>query len=194
MGDPNSIADALDRGLRRVAHHPDDAILFVGGDNTSTVTLGQARTAARLLRQHADTTDARPVEPWHGWLAAAELDEYPTFMDLMEMQERLAPLADYLDALGFDHDAELVRRMLFPTGTVADLRAERDDLAARLSALTDAIGDAVRAIRGDHYEDPSIRTLCVLCGAADGSYPCTALMEADALADAAQPPDSKEAT
>jgi hypothetical protein len=63
--------------------------------------------------------------------------------------------------------------------------------ADRLAALLDAIGDAVRSIRGDHYEDPSIRTLCVLCGAADGSYPCTALMEADALAAAVQPPDPK---
>jgi hypothetical protein len=64
--------------------------------------------------------------------------------------------------------------------------------ADRLAALTDAIDDAVRSIRGDHYEDPSIRTLCVLCGAADGSYPCTALMEADALAAAVQPPDPNE--
>jgi hypothetical protein len=116
----------------------------------------------------ASLTDARPVEPWHGWLAAAELDEYPTFMDLMEMQERLAPLADYLDALGFDHDAELVRRMLFPTGTVADLRAERDDLAARLSALTDAI-DAL-------------------------DIPRTLKIRLAALAAAEQPPDPKEPT
>lgn len=74
----------------------------------------------------------------------AELDEYPTFMDLMEMQERLSPLADFLDALGFDHDAELVRRMLFPTGTVAELRAERDEYRRQLDTLLDAIGDTNR--------------------------------------------------
>ena len=54
----------------------------------------------------------------------------------------------------------------------------------KLDAIEEAARSAVREIRGTHYQDPLIRTLCVVCGAADGSYPCSALVEADALADA----------
>jgi hypothetical protein len=61
---------------------------------------------------------------------------------------------------------------------------EADEERRQLDAIRDAVGDAVREIRGAHYQDPLIRTLCVVCGAADGSYPCTALVEANALADA----------
>lgn len=83
----------------------------------------------------------------------AELDEYPTFMDLMEMQERLGPLADFLDALGFDHDAELVRRMLFPSGTVADLRATVREQAEQLDTLRNERVERIVLPPGHTVED-----------------------------------------
>jgi hypothetical protein len=132
-------------------------------------------------------------------LSAAELDEYPTFMDLMEMQERLAPLADYLDALRFDHDAELVRRMLFPTGTVADLRAERDDLAARLNTAR-FVADNWRAhmVAADQPVAIAAHPLCMVLAALDGETDPEQLgldpEDAPALTAAVQPPDPKEAT
>ena len=66
---------------------------------------------------------------------------------------------------------------------IGDLRAAAVRLR-KLDAIEDAARSAVREIRASHYQDPLVRTLCVVCGAADGSYPCSALVEADALADA----------
>lgn len=62
----------------------------------------------------------------------ADLDEFPSFSEVQEMAERLGPLADYLDALGFDNDAELIRRIIDPQTTVGQLRAENFELRQRV--------------------------------------------------------------
>lgn len=64
-----------------------------------------------------------------------------------------------------------------PVARVADLRAA----AARLRELEAATADAVRELEGAHYPDPTLPGFCIVCGTADGSWPCTARMAADDL-------------
>lgn len=81
----------------------------------------------------------------------AELDEFPSFMEVHEMGDRLAPLADFLDALGFDNDAEIIRRIIDPQSTVAQLRDELRTAVARVEELEAAI--AAHRDSGDERVD-----------------------------------------
>lgn len=51
-----------------------------------------------------------------------EQDEWPTFLEVAEMGDRLSPLADYLDALGFDNDAAIIRMIIEPPSKIRDLK------------------------------------------------------------------------
>lgn len=137
----HDLADQMERD----ADHEQDRARWQKYQRDADACVARAermRAAAAQLRQFDSALVVAPSPMADSDLAdrlAAELDEYPCFMDLMEMQERVGPLADFLDAIGFDHDAELVRRMLFPTGTVADLRAERDEYRRQLDTLRNEV-------------------------------------------------------
>lgn len=65
----------------------------------------------------------------------------------------------------------------------SDLYDDRgaDDL--RAAAILERVDEAVCEIRAHHYQDPKYPLVCVVCGSADGSWPCAAREEADALGD-----------
>ena len=142
--DPNSIADALDQWAPKLTEligwlDMIDKVAEMAGRSDLVSTEMQddlrqmsadAATAARLLREQADTADR---------LAAAEVErdkfrEHSVLLNsvswrLLEATGRVGPgdeTHEY-DVSGCEMVDELV--------------SERDDLAARLSALTDAIGD-----------------------------------------------------
>ena len=121
--DPASVADALvttDVEMRN-------------GRNYAIVPIGTAIDAARLLREHADTTNR-----------------------LTEQSRN-----------NFDRSADLMTR-------VQQITAERDDLAARLSALTDAPPELLTMAadrmqrRGEHFISGVLRRLAA---AADTKEP-----------------------
>lgn len=68
----------------------------------------------------------------------ADFDEFPSFAEAHDMADRLGPLADYMDALGFDNDAELIRRIIDPQTTVGQLRSWKN-LAMQVLAEWDKI-------------------------------------------------------
>jgi hypothetical protein len=70
-----------------------------------------------------------------------------------------------------------LRRVDIADGIGDDLRAAAD----RIEELEGAITSAARELHGTHHQAPLDRHLCVVCGAEDGNYPCTAHMVADGL-------------
>ena len=62
-----------------------------------------------------------------------EQDDWPTFIEVSEMGDRLSPLADYLDALGFDNDAAIIRMIIEPPSNIRDLKQEIDRLRGQLA-------------------------------------------------------------
>jgi hypothetical protein len=70
-----------------------------------------------------------------------------------------------------------LRRVDIADGIGDDLCAAAD----RIEELEAAMTDAARELHSTHYQAPLDRHLCVVCGAEDGNYPCTAHMVADEL-------------
>lgn len=58
----------------------------------------------------------------------ADLDKFPSFAEVSDMGDRLAPLADRLEALGMTSDAETIRVIIDPQSTIGELREENAKL------------------------------------------------------------------